>query len=83
MHEGALTSIPFFFVSVMSQELKAAYENQLRQMTPFATMSDDRSRAVIDQGRFMQISEGHLLFKRSTDNVTSAFSTQRAIEPSQ
>ena len=57
----------------MSQELKAAYENQLRQMTPFATMSDDRSRAVIDQGRFMQISEGHLLFKRSTDNVTSHF----------
>lgn len=57
----------------MSQELKAAYENQLRQMTPFATMSDDRSGAVIDQGRFMQISEGHLLFKRSTDNVTSHF----------
>ena len=57
----------------MSQELKAAYENQLRQMTPFATMSDDRSRAVIDQGRFMQISEGHLLFKRSTDTVTSHF----------
>ena len=57
----------------MSQELKAAYENQLRQMSPFATMSDDRSRAVIDQGRFMQISEGHLLFKRSTDNVTSHF----------
>ena len=57
----------------MSQELKAAYENQLRQMTPFATMSDDRSRAVIDQGRFVQISEGHLLFKRSTDNVTSHF----------
>ena len=57
----------------MSQELKAAYENQLRQMTPFATMSDDRSRAVIDQDRFMQISEGHLLFKRSTDNVTSHF----------
>ena len=57
----------------MSQELKAAYENQLRQMTPFATRSDDRSRAVIDQGRFVQISEGHLLFKRSTDNVTSHF----------
>ncbi|MEC8600313.1 MAG: hypothetical protein VXY24_01330, partial [Pseudomonadota bacterium] len=57
----------------MSQELKATHETQLRQMPPFASIPDDRIGAVLEGGQFLQISEGHLLFKRSTDNTKSHF----------
>ena len=57
----------------MSQELKATHETQLRQMPPFASIPDDRIGAVLQGGQFLKISEGHLLFKRSTDNTKSHF----------
>ena len=57
----------------MSQELQAAHETQLRQMPPFVSMTDDRLGTVLEDGQFLHISEGHLLFKRSTDNTKSHF----------
>ena len=42
-------------------------------MPPFVSMTDDRLGAVLEDGQFLHISEGHLLFKRSTDNTKSHF----------
>ncbi|MFZ9129765.1 MAG: hypothetical protein ACO20O_11810, partial [Pseudomonadales bacterium] len=57
----------------MNQELKTAHQDQLKTVARFNAMDEAAFGALVDQGQFIRIEEGHLLFKRSTSDDTLHF----------
>lgn len=57
----------------MNQELKTAHRDQLKAISSFSAKDDGSFDTIVDQGRFVRIEEGHLLFKRSTKDDTLHF----------
>jgi CRP-like cAMP-binding protein len=57
----------------MNQELKTAHQDRLKAVARFNAMDEAAFGALVDQGQFIRVDEGHLLFKRSTSDDTLHF----------
>ena len=72
-HGSTIIGNPLISIIDMNQELKTALQDQLKTVARFNAMDEAAFDALVDQGQFIRIEEGHLLFKRSTSDDTFHF----------
>ena len=60
-HGSTIIANPLISIIDMNQELKTAHQDQLKTVARFNAMDEAAFGALVDQGQFIRIEEGHLL----------------------